>query len=310
MIKLGFTLKNFIKYSINLSENISKNNSIKILLKEICKILSCKESSIFLLDKLSDSLIEYSNDDNIHKRIAKNQGIIGTCFTENKKIRIDNEKNGVLYYPITDKTGQTFGILKAENKEIPPFNNDDEELIKLLSYQTSNIFQKFSSNNDNLHFLIKLNDIVNFIISLMNIKTKFEFTEKTEKTLLTVFNCSSSKFYFVEDNKIIYYNNSNKERKEFDINMGIIGKVIKIKNIYGIQSINKCIEYNILVDIDTFDGILTIPILEPKTKIIKGVAQIPYIGTIDKNNKPKEIDCKLIKKLRKGIKYWIYYHSF
>ena len=312
-LKLGLRLKSFVRYNINLIDNMDNNNhAIKILLKNICDVLSCEKANIYILDNISDSLILYSSDDlkKFQKRIKKDEGIIGSCFTENKKIRIDDSDKSILCYPLVDKKESSIGVIEAINKFIPPFNNDDEELIKLLSYQASNIFQKFSSNNDNLHFLIKLNDIINYIISLMNIKTKFEFTEKTEKTLLTVFNCSSSKFYFVEDNKIIYYNNSNKERKEFDINMGIIGKVIKIKNIYGIQSINKCIEYNILVDIDTFDGILTIPILESKTKIIKGVAQIPYIGTIDKNNKPKEIDCKLIKKLRKGIKYWIYYHSF
>ena len=312
-LKLGLRLKSFVRYNINLINNIdNNNNAIKILLKNICDVLACEKANIYILDNISDSLILYSSDDlkKFQKRIKKDEGIIGSCFTENKKIRIDDSDKSILCYPLVDKKESSIGVIEAINKYIPPFNNDDEELIKLLSYQASNIFQKFSSNNDNLHFLIKLNDIINYIISLMNIKTKFEFTEKTEKTLLTVFNCSSSKFYFVEDNKIIYYNNSNKERKEFDINMGIIGKVIKIKNIYGIQSINKCIEYNILIDIDTFDGILTIPILEPKTKIIKGIAQIPYIGTIDKNNKPKDIDCKLIKKLRKGIKYWIYYQSF
>ena len=312
-LKLGLRLKSFVRYNINLIDNMdNNNNAIKILLKNICDVLSCEKANIYILDNISDSLILYSSDDlkKFQKRIKKDEGIIGSCFTEKKKIRIDDSDKSIICYPLVDKKESSIGVIEAINKFIPPFNNDDEELIKLLSFQVSNIFQKFSSNNDNLHFLIKLNDIINYIISLMNIKTKFEFTEKTEKTLLTVFNCSSSKFYFVEDNKIIYYNNSNKERKEFDINMGIIGKVIKIKNIYGIQSINKCIEYNILVDIDTFDGILTIPILEPKTKIIKGVAQIPYIGTIDKNNKPKEIDCKLIKKLRKGIKYWIYYQSF
>ena len=308
MIKLGFTLKNFIKYSINLSENISKNNSIKILLKEICKILSCKESSIFLLDKLSDSLIEYSNDDNIHKRIAKNQGIIGTCFTENKKIRIDNEKNGVLYYPITDKTGQTFGILKAENKEIPPFNNDDEELAKLISNQASNILNNFNLNDDNRFLIKKLNDIIDYDININNINSKYDFTEKTEHILLNLFDCTTSKYYFIENDKIIYYDYINRNKKEFDVNMGIVGKVIKIKSIYIFQNIQNCPEYNSLVDIKIFDNLLVIPILERKTKVVKGVAQIPYIGTINKNNMPKDVEIKLIKKFRKCIKYWLNSH--
>ena len=312
ILRLGLKLKDFTMCNITLLNNMDSNNSIKILLKNICSVLSCEKANIYILDNISDSLILYSSDDSIkyQKRLKKDEGIIGSCFTENKKIRIDEADKSILCYPLVDKRDNPIGVIEAINKFIPPFNNDDEELVKLLSYQVSTIFKNFSTNNDNLHFSIKLNDIINYIISLINIKTKFEFTEKTEKVLLTVFNCSNSKFYFVEDNKIIYYNNVNKEKTEFDINMGIIGKVIKIKNIYGIQNIKHCIEYNTLVDIDSFDGILTIPILERKTKKIKGVAQIPYIGTIDKNNKPKDVDCKLIKKLRKGIKYWIYYHSF
>ena len=90
--------------------------------------------------------------------------------------------------------------------------------------------------------------------------------------------------------------------------MGIVGKVIKIKSIYIFQNIQNCPEYNSLVDIKIFDNLLVIPILERKTKVVKGVAQIPYIGTINKNNMPKDVEIKLIKKFRNGINYWLNSH--
>ena len=268
--------------------------------------------NLFLLDNNSDSFIKYSNEisEKSQKRIPKNTGIIGKCFFENKKIRIDDAEKSILCHPLMDKNYESFGVIEAIDKLNPPFNNDDEELIKLLSHQISNILINRKENEDNGYFINQLNIILNYNINLMNIKSKFEFTENTENILLNLFNCSISKFYFVEGDKIIYYNNLSKEKKEFDINMGIIGKVIKIKRIYTIQSITKCTEYNSIVDINTFDGALTIPILEPKTKKVKGVAQIPYIGTVYKNDKPKEIEYKIIKKLRKCIKYWIYYLGF
>ena len=307
LIKLGLKMKTYIKYIIKLFENMSKNNSIKILLQSICKILSCKNSSIFLLDNLSDCLIEYSSEEKITKNIHKNDGIIGSCFKENKKIRIDDEKNSILYYPISDKNGQCLGIIKAFNKEIPPFNNNDEEFAKLLSNQAGNILNYFNSNEDNRFLVKKLNDLIDYNISIYNINSKFDFTEKTEKILLNLFDCTISKYYFIENNKIIYYDYKINEKKEFEINTGIIGKVIKNKNIFISKTTENSPEYNSLVDIKVFDSILVIPILEHKTKIVKGVAQIPYIGTINKNNKPKDMEYKTIKKFRKCIKYWLYH---
>ena len=307
LIKLGLKMKTYIKYIIKLFENMSKNNSIKILLQSICKILSCKSASIYLLDNLSDCLIEYSSEEKITKNINKNEGIIGSCFKENKKIRIDDEKNSILYYPISDKNGQCLGIIKAFNKEIPPFNNNDEEFAKLLSNQAGNILNYFNSNEDNRFLVKKLNDLIDYNISIYNINSKFDFTEKTEKILLNLFDCTISKYYFIENNKIIYYDYKINEKKEFEINTGIIGKVIKNKNIFISKTTENSPEYNSLVDIKVFDSILVIPILEHKTKIVKGIAQIPYIGTINKNNKPKDMEYKTIKKFRKCIKYWLYH---
>ena len=312
ILKLSLRMKDFISNSILLIDGMIENNTMNILLKNICEVLSCQNSSLFILDNIFDSLIVYSNNDSDKnkKRIPKDEGIIGDCFTKNKLIRIDDAKKSILCYPLVDKQGNTFGVIEGINKLNPPFNSDDEELIKLLSFQTSAVLRYFNSNADNRYLMAKLNDIINYIINLMNINSKFDFTEKTEKALLNIFNCSNSRFYFIENEKIIYYNNHNKEKKVFDINMGIIGKVVKIKNIYGIQNIKNCAEYNSIIDIETYDSVLTMPIFEYKTKNVKGVAQINYIGTFDRNNKPKDFECKLIKKFRKCIKYWLYYHGF
>jgi len=314
MLQLGFRMKDFIKYNISLIPNMNNNNAIKLLLKNICIVLSCEYSCLYILDNLSDSLIVYQSesiDKNFSlKRIPKNEGIIGTCFIQNKKIRIDDDKGGILCYPLINKEGECFGVLEAKNKFTPTFNNDDEELAKVLSLQASNIFLNFNLNDDNKYLINKLNILIDYNINIVNITSKFDFTTKTESILLSLFNCSDSRFYFIENNKISYYNHINKEKKEYDINTGIIGKVIKMKNIYALKDINKCHEYNNLVDIQTFDGLLTFPVLEHKTKKVKAIAQINYIGTIYKNNKPKDIECILIKKFKKCIKYWLYFNKF
>ena len=331
MLNLGIRMKNFIKNSISLIESIIDNNSIKVLIENTCDVLSCDRASLFILDKISDSLIVYSGE-GIKKaqiKVPKDIGIVGACFMEMKKIRIDDayldkrfnkeidkttnyRTKSILCYPLIDKYGECFGVIEAINKTIPPFNVDDEELIKLLSFQANIIFRSLNSYDDNRYLTLKLMLIVNYIIGINNISNKYEFTEKTEDAMLNIFDCMDSKFYFIERGKIIHYNKDkdNNSIIEFDINNGIVGKVVKLKDILGYQSIKNSVEYNSIIDIDSSDGLITFPILEIKTKIIKGVGQFPYLGKIYKNGKPKDAEVDLIKKFRKCIKYWLKKNDF
>ena len=329
MLQLGIRMKNFIKNSILLVESIIDNNSIKVLIENICSVLACDRASLFILDKISDSLIVYSGEGlkKAQIKVPKDTGIVGACFMGMKKIRIDDayldkrfnkeidkktnyRTRSILCYPLVDRHGECFGVIEAINKLIPPFNIDDEELIKLLSYQANIIFRSLNSYDDNRYLTLKLIIIVNYNINLNNICNKYDFTEKTEDSLLNIFDCMNSKFYFVENNKIVHYNKDEKGRTEYDINNGIIGKVVKLKDILGYQSIKSSVEYNSIIDIESSDGLLTFPILEIKTKKIKGIAQVPYIGKIYKNGKPKDVEVNLIKKLRKCIKYWLKNNNF
>ena len=171
-IKLGFRLKNFITFTTSLTDNLSDyNNAIKVLIKNISSVLSCKKVNLFLLDNNSDSFIKYSNEtsEKSQKRIPKNSGIIGKCFFENKKIRIDNAEKSILCHPLMDKNYESFGVIEAIDKLNPPFNNDDEELIKLLSHQISNILVNMNENEENGNFINQLNNILNYnIITMIN----------------------------------------------------------------------------------------------------------------------------------------------
>ena len=118
-----------------------------------------------------------------------------------------------------------------------------------------------------------------------------------------MFDCIDSAFYFVEDNTIKRYKD-NKIQK-YDINIGIIGKAIKLKQILTFRNIKNCTEYNSIIDMNTSDGLLTFPILGKKDKIVRAVVQAPYIGKVYRNGKPNENEIKVIKKFRKCIKNWI-----
>lgn len=322
MIKLGIKMKDFIRGSNRFVDSVMDNNPSKILIENTCSILNCDRASLFILDKTSDSLIVYLGE-GVKKaqiKVPKDKGIVGACFLEAKKLRIDDayldkrfnkevdkktnyRTKSILCYPLIDKDGECFGVIEAINKLNSPFNEDDEEFLKILAYQASIIFRGLSSN-DNYKFLnLKLNLIVDYDIEISYIKNKFEFSEKTEDTLLNLFDCIEAAFYFVEDNMIKRYKD-NKIQK-YDINVGIIGKAIKLKQILTFRNIKNCAEYNSIIDMNTSDRLLTFPILGKKDKIVRAVVQVPYIGKVYQNDKPNENEIKVIKKFRKCIKNWI-----
>ena len=322
IVKLGMRMKNYIKCSINFEESIIEGNSIKTLIETTCKILECDRASLFILDKNSDKLVFYSGEGlkKAQIKVPKDKGVIGSCFMKNKVIRINDvylddrfnrdidkatnyKTKSILCHPLIDKNGECFGVYEAINKKNSKFSEDDEELLKFLSHQACIIFKNMNFIDDNKYLVWNLMNIVDYNICLNDINNKVEFTEKTEEFLMDIFCCISAKFFFVEKNKIIHYSNKNIEN--FENNIGIVGKVIKLKNILGYENISDSVEYNSFIDLDSCGGLLTFPILEKKTKEVKGVVQVPYIGKISKNGKPKDSEMKLIKKLKKCIKYWI-----
>ena len=142
-----------------------------------------------------------------------------------------------------------------------------------------------------------------------NINCKFEFTEKTEDALLNLFNCIHAAFYFVENNEVVRYFKEKKVKKFYN-NLGIVGEVIKSKEILVIANMKNSVNYNSIIDIPSSDGLLTFPILEKKSNVIKGVVQVPFIGNLSKNGKPKEAFMKIIKILSKCIRGWIKRNDF
>ena len=322
IIKLSTRMKDIIKGSILLIDSIISNDCSKKFIEITCNILKCDRASLFLFDKISDKLILYTGEGmkKAQIKVDKNIGIVGACFTECRVIRIedaylekkfnreiDKKKNyrtkSVLCFPLIDKEGDCFGVIEAINKFNSCFTDDDQELLKILSQEASSIFKSLSYNDNNKFLVNKLYLIIDYNIKIQYIDNKYEFSRVTEEMLLNLFSCMNAAFYFIEDNYIIRYNKEN-EYQKYDMNFGIIGKVIKSKEIIAYKNVKYSEEYNSIIDIKSFDGILTFPIFTKKTKNVCAVIQVPYFGEINKFGKPKENEAKIIKKLCKCIKHW------
>jgi hypothetical protein len=328
MIKLGMRMKDFMKSSILLVDSIISNDSSKIFIDNICHVLKCDRASLFLYDQMSDSLVVYSGEGlkRAQIKVPKDKGIVGVCFMDHQKIRIDDaymdqrfnkevdirtnyRTRSILCYPLVDNDGKCFGVIEAINKFDSSFNDDDEELLKLLSRQASTIFKNAFHIDDNKFFIKKLFLLIDYCNKISHINNKKEFNDKTEEFLLNFYNCIISAFFFVENDKVIKYCKENNEKKEFETNIGIVGKVIKTKEIIAYENIKNAKEFNSIIDLETSSGLLVFPVLAKKTKDVCAIIQIPFSGEINKSGKPKENEIKILKKLCKCIKNWIFNYN-
>ena len=325
MIRIGMRMKEFMKSSISLVDSIISNNSLKVFIDNTCTILNCDRASLFVMDQISDSLIVYTGEGvkRAQIKVPKDKGIVGACFMEGKKIRIDDAYNdqrfnkdvdirtnyrtkSILCYPLKDNDEKCFGVIEAINKLNSPFNEDDEELLKLLSHQASTIFKNAFFNDNNKFYINKLFFLIEYCYKIFHIKNKKEFSEKTEDLLLNLYNCMNSSIFFVENNKIIKYNKDNENIKEYENNVGIIGKVFNCKEVMAYENINCCAEFNRIIDLETPSGLLSFPILSKKTKNVCAIIEVPFVGDVNNMGKPKENEMILIKYISKCIKNWLF----
>ena len=324
IIKLNTRMKDIIKGSILLIESIISNDSSKKFIEITCNILKCDRASLFLYDKVSEKLILYTGE-GVKKaqiKVDKEKGIVGACFSESRIIRIEDayleerfnkevdkktnyRTKSILCCPLINKEGDCFGVIEAINKLNSTFSEDDQELLKLLSQEASSIFKSLAYYDNNKFLVSKLYIIIDYSIKIQYIKNRYELSKLTEETLLNIFCCMNSVMYFVQDNNIIRYTGEN-EYNTFNMNLGIIGKVVKSKEIIGYKDIKNSEDYNSLIDIKSFDGLLTFPILTKKKKNVCAVIQVPYFEEINKYGKPRENETKIVKKICKCIKNWFY----
>ena len=322
--KVCTRMKDLIKGSINLIESIISNDSSKKFIEITCDILKCDRISLFIYDKISDKLILVTAEglNRAQIKLDKTKGIVGNCFTECKVIRIedaylddrfnkdiDKQTNyrtkTILCYPLVDKEGECIGVIEAINKYNSVFTDDDQEMIKILSQEAASIFKSISYHDNNKTLIVTLYALIDYSIKINYIENIYEFCKLTEDVILNAFNCLEAAIYFMKDERLIRYFKNN-EYKFYDKNFGIVGKVIKNKEIIGYKSISNVKEHNSLIDILSSDGLLTFPIFAKKSKEVCAIIQVPFVGEINKYGKPKEATMTIIKKLSKCMKNWIY----
>jgi len=296
---------------------------ITAILKDACKIMDCDRTSVFIHDTITDMLIVHTAEGLVRNeiRVGKNIGIVGNVFLNGNTIRVDDAYKDsrfssefdkklkyvtktILAAPLKDSSGKPFGVLQIINKKNNSlFNNDDEEIIELLSVHISRVMKNAKTNDENISYIIRLKIIIKFKEDILKIKSLSDLSSSIDKIITNIFSTEYSQILFYNENKnnLVKFSKYNKTEKSK--NSGIVGYVFQKKEFFGIDSSSGCEFYNNLVDIYTGMSILTYPILVGED--VKAILQFSYNSKLSQNKNPKDIDKELLKYIIFDCSNWL-----
>lgn len=143
-------LKKLVVGFLTISHKCEETEAFAKNMNLICDILNCDRASIFLHDKLKNTLWTAVAKDIPRIEIPANKGIAGSVFSNGKNIIIDDpytdkrfnpesdKKNNfltrsILCVPIIGDDNEKIGVCQAINSRNPMFSLDDEKLLMYLS---------------------------------------------------------------------------------------------------------------------------------------------------------------------------------
>ena len=299
LIKLIIRIQDFLKASESIIESILTNDFYNIITNNVCSILKCEKTLVFIYDKISDMLVLYKSEslEKNNIKIPKNKGIVGSVYLTGDKLKIENvnldkrfnneidkitnfKTHNMLCYPLKDKNEKIFGVIQALNKIKNDFDKDDLELMDILSKQVSFILKSKLNLGESNVILSKMKLLINFSNETLYINNIRELTKKSESLFYNLYSFSKSKLYFYDyENKELIHLNINKDDNRFKP-LGILNLVLKKNEMHVCTSIKECKYFNDLVDLNDGNSLITFPIFSEG--ILIAILQFIYNGKIKK----------------------------
>ncbi len=325
-INLISRIKSFLEGTVALVGSVEDGNSISILIKNTCKILNCDRASLFIHDRITDMLVVHSAE-GLKKnqiKVPKNKGVVGAVFMTGEKLKIDNayqdlrfnkevdRKTGyktrnIMCYPLIDNDGDIFGAIQAINKlgfKDANFDNNDEELLSIFSKQASAILKNEINMNEYYIQINRLKDVHSFSIKISSINNIFSFVDEIENIFNDVFELSNVQMLFNVGKNFLYEIKKNKFLGY--TNLGIAYYVLNNKIVHACPKIKHCKFFNILVDLDGNDALVTYPIINQSDNQVLAVLQVACnIKVSEVSEKPKDNEMLIFKMIDESICDWI-----
>ncbi len=325
-INLIQRIKSFLEATVALVGSVENGHSISILIKNTCKILNCDRASLFIHDRITDMLVVHSAE-GLKKnqiKVPKNKGVVGAVFMTGEKLKIDNayqdmrfnkevdRKTGyktrnIMCYPLIDNDGDIFGAIQAINKlgsKDASFDNNDEELLGIFSKQASAILKNEININEYYIQINRLKIVHSFSIKISSIHNINEFIDEVENcfnnifelsTVQILFNVGMNYLYEVKQQKFLGYNN-----------LGIAYYVFNNKIVHSCPKIKNCKFFNVLVDLDGNDALVTYPIINQNNNQVLAILQVACnIKVSEASEKLKQNEMLIFKMIDESICNWI-----
>lgn len=303
-------VKKFLRLSVKVVTSLVFEEAIQTILNNCCEILDCERGSIFVYDSVSDMLVVHTGA-GIKKteiRVEKDKGIVGYCFTNNKKLNIEDpykderfNKNidkinkyitrNILCCPLRRNDNTIIGAIQVINKKSSShntnhkknFNKDDEELIEIFSFQLSSFLQNAISYDEKLAFVSRLKQLNDFKVNIDTFnqaETIFDLSILVSNLLMGLWNVYHHQMIIVSNNNKDLLSIGKRSVKKVNKKNGIVGFCIKERKLVMFDSINESIYYNNLIDIEAFQPTITFPIYDSHAKKESITLNSKLIGVI------------------------------
>ena len=319
-------IKSFLEATVALVGSVENGHTISILIKNTCKILNCDRASLFIHDRITDMLVVHSAE-GLKKnqiKVPKNKGVVGTVFMTGEKLKIDNayqdmrfnkeidRKTGyktrnIMCYPLIDNDGDIFGVIQAINKlgsKDASFDNNDEELLGIFSKQASAILKNEININEYYTQINRLKIVHSFCIKISSIHNIIEFIEEIENCFNNIFELSTVQILFNVGMNYLY--EVKKQKFLGYTNLGIAYYVFNNRVVHGCPKIKNCQFFNVLVDLDGNDALVTYPIINQNNNQVMAVLQVACNITVSEaSEKLKNNEMLIFKMIEESISDWI-----
>lgn len=290
-------IKKFLRLSVNIYSSLGLDDSLKNVIINAKEILQCEEGGVYIYDVNNDMLVTHKFKDNQKMTflIDKSFGLPGYCYLKNEKLNLNDPYNderfsnikhfqlgekekynihSILLCPIRRNDNSVVGVLELINKvKSGSFNRDDEELIEVFAFQLGFFLEHSISYDDKLIFISRLRHLNEF---RDNMYVLFESitNEKGVYTIYDIRNLVSSLFislygiynfqiiFIVNESFFVIFKNQMKVLNTSKSLIGIVGNCYKSKEKRLYDSIYDCVEYNNIVDLESYQPILTFPIFQ------------------------------------------------
>jgi hypothetical protein len=210
-------------------------------------------------------------------------------------------------YPLIDNDGDIFGSIQAINKlgfNVANFDNNEEELLSIFSKPASTILTNEINMNEYYIQINRFKDVHSFSIKISSIKDIFSFVDEIENIFNDVFELSNVQMLFNVGKNFLYEIKKNKFLGY--TNLGIAYYVLNNKIVHACPKIKHCKFFNILVDLDGNDALVTYPIINQSDNQVLAVLQVACnIKVSEVSEKPKDNEMLIFKMIDESICDWI-----